>query len=145
MPPTISVVMAVWNGGPFLRAAVDSILHQEFEDFEFIIVDDGSTDNTAAVLNAYEDRRIVRMKNPANLGLAQSLNRGLDVARGTYVARQDADDISLPDRFAKQLAFLNNHREIGILGTGCRLIDRSLIDFSDMGFVHLLHGEVAGV
>ena len=123
MRPPISVVMAVWNGEPYLRAAVDSILHQDFEDFEFIIVDDGSTDNTAAILDTYEDPRIVRMKNDANLGLAKSLNRGLDAARGTYIARQDADDVSLPDRFAKQLKFLEEHQEICILGTGCRLID----------------------
>ncbi|MGC8880316.1 MAG: glycosyltransferase family 2 protein, partial [Anaerolineae bacterium] len=96
MTPAISVIMAVYNGARYLREAVDSILNQTFTDFEFIIVDDGSTDETPAVLDEYNDPRIVRLRNAHNLGLTKSLNRGLHVARGRYIARQDADDLSYP-------------------------------------------------
>lgn len=100
----ISVLMAVHNGERFLREAVDSILGQTFADFEFIIVDDSSTDGTEVILNGYHDPRIVRLRNETNLGLTKSLNRGLAVARGEYIARMDADDVSDPSRIEKELA-----------------------------------------
>ena len=94
----VSVLMAVHNGEKYLRQAVDSILAQTFSDFEFIIVDDGSQDGTAHMLGEYLDPRIVLLKNETGIGLTKSLNLGLAIAKGDYIARMDADDISLPDR-----------------------------------------------
>jgi glycosyltransferase involved in cell wall biosynthesis len=119
----ISVLMSVFNGEPFLREAVESILHQSFADFEFIIVDDASTDNTAKILDSYDDPRIVRLHNPANLGLTRSLNRGLNICRGEFIARQDADDVSLPSRLEVQLTYLEQQPEIGVLGIQMDIIN----------------------
>src|SRR3972149_6578001 len=96
--PKISVVMAVHNGLPFLQAAVDSILKQTCDDFEFIVVDDASTDGGLAILHAYSDKRIQLVRNTKQSGLSQSLNQAIDLAQGKYVARMDHDDISLPLR-----------------------------------------------
>ncbi len=117
MTPRVSVVMAVYNGERYLRGAVDSILAQTLSDLEFIIVDDGSTDETARILDAYADPRIVRLRNETNIGLTRSLNRGLAAARGTYIARQDADDVSLRDRLARQAAFLEANSACGVVGS----------------------------
>ena len=115
--------MAVYNGEKYLRQAVESILHQTFTDFEFIIVDDGSTDTTPAILDAYHDPRIVRLRNVRNLGLTESLNRAIAQARGRYLARQDADDASYSTRLEKQVYFLQAHPEVGLLGTGYDIMD----------------------
>ncbi|HOV30198.1 MAG TPA: glycosyltransferase [Anaerolineaceae bacterium] len=117
--PKISVVMPVYNGGRFLREAIDSILNQTYEDFEFIIIDDGSTDQTSAILDSYQDTRIVRLTHTTNLGLVQSLNDGIAIARGKYIARMDADDWCLPERFEKQVRFLDSHPDVAVLGTAC--------------------------
>lgn len=114
--PKISVVMPVYNGEKYLREAIDSILNQTFTDFEFIIIDDGSTDNTEKIIKSYDDNRILCIKNEKNLGVADSLNRGLDMARGEYIARMDADDISLPERFEKQVRFLKKHKNVAVCG-----------------------------
>ena len=115
--PKVSVLMSVYNGIPYLQEAVDGILAQTFTDFEFIIVDDGSSDETPAVLDRYTDSRIVRLRNESNLGLTRSLNCGLAVARGEYVARQDADDVSLLGRLARQVSYLDSHPHIALVGT----------------------------
>jgi glycosyltransferase involved in cell wall biosynthesis len=118
----ISVVMSVFNGGEFLVPAIQSILGQTFRDFEFIIVDDGSTDGSGDVVASFQDSRIVLVRQE-NRGLAASLNRGLEIATGELIARQDADDISLPERFTHQVAFLDKNREIAVLGTAALLVD----------------------
>lgn len=102
--PRVSVVMSVYNGLPYLHEAVESILAQTFTDFEFVIIDDGSTDGSGEVLDEYaaHDER-VRVLHQENRGLITSLNRGLEEARGTYIARMDADDISHSERFEKQI------------------------------------------
>jgi glycosyltransferase involved in cell wall biosynthesis len=114
--PKVSVVTSFYNTGSTLRASVQSILAQTFSDFEFIIVNDGSNDESAAILGEIRDPRIVSTKNDHNLGLSSSLNRAILLAQGEYVARHDADDISLPDRLALQVAFLDQNSEIGVLG-----------------------------
>jgi glycosyltransferase involved in cell wall biosynthesis len=121
---TISVVMSVYNGEKYLRAAVDSVLRQSFQDFEFIIINDGSTDRSSEILAAFvaEDSRIRIIEAP-NQGLTKSLNLGLTYCHGRYVARMDADDVSLPDRFAKQVAFLDKSNETVAIGTAVELID----------------------
>jgi glycosyltransferase involved in cell wall biosynthesis len=115
--------MSVHNGERYLREAVDSILAQTYSDFEFIIIDDASTDGTAAILDGYDDARIVRVRNAENLGLTRSLNLGLEMARGEYVARMDADDVSEPTRLDEQVAYLGTHPDVAVLGSWCRLID----------------------
>jgi len=117
MKINISVLMSVFNGERYLQASVASILEQTFRDFEFIIINDGSTDNTAEILASYNDPRIIIVNNEANIGLTKSLNKGLKLARGKYIARMDADDISLPKRVEKQVAFMDANPEIGVCGT----------------------------
>lgn len=117
--PTITVLMAVHNGAATVREAIDSILAQTFTDFEVLIVDDASTDATPEILRAAAaaDPRVRIVRNAANLGLTRSLNRGLDLARGRYVARMDADDAALPERFARQVALLDAQPDVGVCGT----------------------------
>lgn len=117
--PKVSVVMSTYNRAEALPIAIDSILNQTMPDFEFIIVDDGSTDDTAKVIQKYaqKDRRIVFLKNEENKGLIYSLNRGLDNARGQYIARMDDDDKSVPFRFERQIEAMDAHPEITVLGT----------------------------
>ena len=114
--PRVSVLMSVYNGERYLREAVESILDQTFADFEFIVIDDGSTDRSYLIMKSYSDPRLIVVRQE-NLGLPKSLNRGLALARGEYVARQDADDVSLPLRLEKQVEFLNGHPDVAIVGT----------------------------
>jgi glycosyltransferase involved in cell wall biosynthesis len=101
----------VYNGERFLREAVESILNQTFEDFEFIIINDGSTDRTGEILNSYKDERL-KIFNQPNRGLTKSLNRALKLSQGKYIARQDADDISEPNRLEVQVTYLEFHPEV---------------------------------
>ncbi|MBF0182444.1 MAG: glycosyltransferase [Magnetococcales bacterium] len=121
----VTVLTAVYNGAEYLDAAIGSILAQRFTDFEFLLIDDGSTDATPDLLAAWarRDSRIVVVRNQDNLGLTRSLNLGIAMARGEWIARQDADDISMPERLAKQMAFLTVHPEVGLLGTGMVVLD----------------------
>jgi glycosyltransferase involved in cell wall biosynthesis len=116
--------MAVHNGQKFLREAVASILQQTFQDFEFIIIDDGSTDGSKAILAdfAARDQRI-RLLVRENRGLTVSLNEGIGLARGVYIARMDGDDVSLPHRFEKQVAFMEAHPECVVVGADVMMID----------------------
>jgi len=118
----VSVVMSVFNGGELLAAAVESVLAQTFTDFEFIIIDDGSTDRSVEVLHGYNDPRIILVRQE-NRGIAAALNRGLELASGYYIARQDADDLSFPQRLTTQTNYLDNHPEIAVLGTAALVID----------------------
>jgi hypothetical protein len=121
--PLITFVLSVHNDLRFLPAAVDSMLGQTFEQFEAILIDDGSTDGSGAYLDSLIDPRVRVIHNPGNLGLTTSLNIGLDLARSPYIARMDADDICEPDRLARQIEFLDSHPDVGILGTSRQLID----------------------
>lgn len=114
--PTVSVVMSVYNGEQFLRESIDSILNQTYKDFELIIIDDGSTDTTLKIIKSYKDSRI-RIISRANKGLVASLNEGIRQARGKYVARQDADDVSLPKRLHKQVEYFTRHKGCVVMGT----------------------------
>src|ERR1043165_9066720 len=124
MSPHVTVLMAVYNGEPFLAKAIDSILAQTYEDFELLVVDDGSTDATPDIVRSYGDRRVRTVRNPRNIGLARSLNVGLAEARGALVARHDADDLSYPDRFRRQVEFLAAHPDVAVLGTRFDSIDQ---------------------
>jgi len=120
--PLISVLMAVYNGEKYLHEAIDSILNQRYTNFEFLIVNDGSIDLTEDIILSYSDNRIRYIKNETNLKLIASLNKGLDLAIGKYIARMDADDISLPERLEKQVDFMERNQEIGVLGTSVKTI-----------------------
>ena len=122
-PPRVTVLMAAFNAARFLRESVESILAQTFRDFELVIVDDGSTDDTAEIVRSFHDERIVLLRNERNLGLTASLNRGLRASRGEWIARQDADDISDPVRLAREADFFSNHPDTVLVGTHARLID----------------------
>lgn len=124
--PSVSVVLAVYNGERHLEASLRSILDQTFTDFEVIVVDDGSVDRTPEILSGMRrsDSRIGVIRQE-NRGLAASLNRGIALARGAYIARQDADDMSLPGRFERQVAYLQTHPSVAALGTGTDVIDES--------------------
>jgi len=122
--PPVSWVMPVFNGGRYLREAVESVLCQTFGDFEFIVINDGSTDGSAAVLEEYASRdRRLRVFSQENRGLVDALNRGCALARGELIARMDADDVSLPDRLRLQVAFLSEHPEVALLGGQLIIID----------------------
>ena len=112
--PLLSVVMSVFNDMNYVEDAVNSILVQSFSNFEFLIVDDGSTDKTPLILEKFKDPRIILISQ-SNRGLAASLNRAIEMSCGKYIARMDADDISMPDRFEKQVEFLDKAPDIGLL------------------------------
>jgi hypothetical protein len=114
--PAVSVVLPVYNCPHYVGAAIESTLAQTSADFELIVIDDGSRDETPAVLRRYTDPRI-RLVTQENRGLAATLNRGIELARGRYIARQDQDDISLPERLAKQVAYLDAHAKCALIGT----------------------------
>jgi glycosyltransferase involved in cell wall biosynthesis len=123
--PIVSVVMPVFNGERYLRESIESILNQSWRDFEFIIIDDGSTDASAGIIDSYNEPRIVRETFQDNRGLITALNRGLEIARGRYVARHDADDVALPQRLQRQVQFLDTHSDVAIVGSAYIEIDET--------------------
>jgi hypothetical protein len=122
--PIVSVVMSVFNGERFLEDAVESILTQSLRDFEFIVVNDGSTDHSAAILDRYQnsDARL-KVCQGEHAGLIESLNRGCALAQGKYIARMDADDVAIKDRLIWQTGFMDSHPEIGVVGGAVEWID----------------------
>ncbi len=117
MNPKLSILMPVYNSEDTIRPAVSGILEQSYTDFEFIIVDDGCSDQTIPLIKEFNDPRIQLLTNEENIGLTCSLNKAIAVSTGRYIARQDADDVSLPGRLEKQIAFLDSHPDIAVLGT----------------------------
>jgi glycosyltransferase involved in cell wall biosynthesis len=145
--PTVTVLMSVYNGMPYLHDAVNSVLEQTFQDWTLLLINDGSTDGSADYLNQLDDRRI-RVVHQSNQGLAAALNNGIKLIETEFVARLDADDVALPTRLEKQLAFLQSHPRVGMVGTqiaplgakrvgggGNLPLDHHSIDFG------LLHGH----
>lgn len=118
--PVITVLMPVYNAEAYLREAIESILNQTFWDFEFLIIDDGSTDSSAAIIRSYTDPRIRFVQNEKNLGLTATLNRGTGLASCELIARMDADDISYPDRIEKQYRYFQEHPECVLLSNAIR-------------------------
>ena len=119
--PNVTVLLPVHNAAKFLGESIPSILGQTCEDFELLVMDDGSTDAGMEIVRGFADPRIRVEHNPSNLGIAASLNRGLDLAGGDYIARMDADDRADPERLARQAEYLDRHPHIGVLGTWVRL------------------------
>ncbi len=145
--PKVSVIMPVYNTKEeYLREAIESILNQTYNDFEFIIVNDGSTNNAEEVILSYKYERIKYVKQE-NSGVAAALNKGLEKADGEYIARMDSDDISLPERFEKQVNFLDNNCDIAILGTAFELFGKENFTISHMMYPKILdfyHGCFLG-
>jgi len=116
--PLVSIVMPVYNAEKYLRTAIESILSQSYKHFEFLIIDDGSTDGSKQIIASFTDPRIRFIENPANRGLIYTLNYGFGLAKGVYIARMDADDVSLSSRIEKQVTFMEAHPLTGVCGTG---------------------------
>lgn len=114
--PKVSIIMSVFNGQCHLKECIDSILSQTYRDFEFIIINDGSDDQTSEIVKEYNDSRI-RAFNQENLGLTKSLNRAIGLSSGNYIARIDADEIAMPNRLAAQVEFLDSNPDIGLVGS----------------------------
>lgn len=123
--PAISVILPVYNSEKYLARAIRSVLEQSIPDFELILINDGSTDQSEKIIFSFTDSRIVYLKNETNCGLIYSLNRGIDQARGRYLARMDADDISLPQRLALQKSFLDGHPHIALVASVVTFIDKN--------------------
>lgn len=121
--PKVTVLMPVYNGETYLPEAIGSILNQTFADFEFLIIDDGSTDSSWNILNNFNDARIRLVKNNQNIGIAKTLNKGLQLAKGNYVARMDADDRCFPERLQRQKAFLDENLNFAMVGSWVEVID----------------------
>ena len=120
--PKLSVVMSVYNGEEFLHTAIESILNQTFRDFEFIILDDGSKDNSISIIQSYEDNRILLHKLD-HQGLPSALNYGISISKGQLICRMDSDDIALSTRFEKQIQLMSKQPEISLCGTSIEIID----------------------
>lgn len=119
-PPLVTVLLPAFNAANWLSAALDSVLAQSLSDFELLVIDDGSTDSTAELLGRYADTRL-RVVRRANRGLVDVLNHGIELSRGKYIARMDADDVAHPRRLARQVTFLEAHPQVGICGTWFRV------------------------
>lgn len=128
MNPKVSVLMPVYNAESYVGKAIESILDQTFNDFEFIIINDGSTDKSEEIILDYDDERIRYFKNQQNLKLVVTLNKGLDLARGEYIARMDSDDIALPERLMTQVQFMDQNPEVGVCGSNVEV-------FGDWNFI----------
>jgi glycosyltransferase involved in cell wall biosynthesis len=120
---SVTVLLAVFNGEQFICETIKSILLQSYTRFEFIIINDASTDGTLSIINSFDDQRIKLINNSENLGLTKSLNIGLEHARGDYIARIDADDIAHHNRLAVQVQYLENHPNVVLIGTNVRVIN----------------------
>lgn len=124
-PPLVSVIMPVYNGEKYVRDSIQSILNQTFHDFEFIIINDGSTDGTHEIINSIVDNRIIYIINPENIGIVNTLNKALLLANGKYISRTDADDLASSDKLMKQVDYMESNPEVGVVGTFYQIIDRN--------------------
>lgn len=125
----VSVIMAVYNGEPYLKDSIESIIHQSFTDWQFVICDDGSSDNSFSILCEYKEKypeKIIVLQNSVNSKLPFSLNHCLKYASGEYIARMDADDIAHPERLKKQVEYLDYHPDISVVGTGMICFDNDI-------------------
>lgn len=123
--PLVTVLMGVYNTSAYVRETIDSILQQTLTDFEFLIYNDGSTDDTAEVVRSYTDPRIQLVDNQTNRGVSPNMNEGIAKARGRYIARMDGDDIAEPERLARQVAYMEAHPEVGLCGSAVRYFGSS--------------------
>ena len=121
MNPLVSILMPVYKTAPYLRDAMDSVLSQTYTDFELIVLNDCSPDNSEDILDSYSDSRIIRYKGEKNIGLSNVLNIGIEIAQGKYIARMDSDDLSDPERLQIQVEYLETHPDIDLVSVGMQL------------------------
>lgn len=140
MNTVCTVLLPVYNGQMYLKKAIESILKQTYKEFELLIINDGSTDSTDQIVRSYKDKRIRYIVNKKNIGLVETLNRGIKKASGTYIARMDADDLSHPQRLQKQIAFLSSHPDYGLVGSLFGLINEKR-EVREIGGAKLLGNE----
>lgn len=131
LTPLVSVILPTYNAAAYLGKAIESILAQSYSNFELIIINDGSSDNTAALLTQYCDPRILVINQP-NLGLPKALNAGIQIAKGRYLARQDADDVSLPERLAQQVSFMEKNSSCALLGSWSKIMTTKSVGLGDV-------------
>ncbi|CAN5188047.1 glycosyltransferase [soil metagenome] len=127
LSPRISVILPAYNAEEFIAEAIISILKQSYSDFELIIINDGSTDTTTQIISSFSNERIVLVNHSVNKGLIASLNEGISISKGEYIARMDADDVSYSERFKKQIEFMDKHPETGILGTSVTYFGKNVV------------------
>lgn len=120
----LTVILPVYNGENFLNTCIDSILRQTYQDFEFLIIDDCSKDKSIEIINSYTDSRINFISNNKNLGLTKTLNNGIKMASGNYIARIDQDDFSRKDRFSKQINYLTKNPNVKLIGSWCNIVNQ---------------------
>jgi glycosyltransferase involved in cell wall biosynthesis len=142
--PYVTVLMPVYNGEKYLKEAIESILAQTYSNFEFLIINDGSIDASEEIILSYNDQRIRYIKNERNLKLIATLNKGLELSKGEFIVRLDADDIAREDRIEKQLNFLMSHEDYGLVGSWCKVInsDKKItyhVDHEDLIFAMALY------
>lgn len=123
MSDKVSIILPVYNGEKYLHECLNSLLNQTYRNFEIIIIDDCSTDHSAEIIQSYDNSKIYYYRNNNNQGIVYSLNRAISLSRGKYIARMDADDICAPERLEKQVAFLDQHPNIGLISTWFRIFD----------------------
>lgn len=136
--PKISVLTSVYNSADLLRPAIESVLNQTFTDFEWIIINDATPDNSIEIIESYNDPRIKIIHNKTNLGLAASLNKGLELCKGKYIVRMDTDDVCYPNRFEQQVNYMDTHNEIAIAGSWVNLTG----DWSGVWKTPITHEEI---
>jgi glycosyltransferase involved in cell wall biosynthesis len=136
--PKISVLTSVYKGEEFIKAAADSVLNQTYANFEWIIINDASPDNSIKILESYNNPRIKIYHNESNIGLAASLNKGWELCQGEYIARMDTDDVCRLDRFEKQLAFMESNHDISVVGSWVNLTG----DWSGIWKTPVTHEEI---
>lgn len=124
--PLVSVLLPVYNGELYLEESLNSVLNQTYKNYEIIIINDGSTDNTSNILRRISSEKILIINNKINVGLISSLNLGIEIANGEYIARMDSDDICLPQRIEKQVTFMKKNSEIGICGMQAKFIGKNV-------------------
>lgn len=122
MRPAVSVLLPVYNGETYLAEAIESILNQEFRDFELLVLDDGSTDQSMDIVRSFTDGRIRLIRSNRNNGLVATLNLGIELSQGAFIARMDADDVSLPHRLGLQHDYLNRHPDIAMCGGAVKVM-----------------------
>ncbi|MBC7413296.1 MAG: glycosyltransferase, partial [Bacteroidia bacterium] len=125
--PLLSVIMPVYNAAIYLREAIDSVLNQTFVDYEFFIIDDKSTDESVAIINSYSDPRIILIQKTVNTGYTDSLNAIIPLCKGKYIARMDADDVCVADRFLRQYNYLESNSNTLVLGTNYDIIGNATL------------------
>lgn len=122
--PLVSVVFPAYNAEKTIKEAIDSIISQTYPNWELLAIDDGSTDSTASIIQSYNDKRIKYFKNECNIGLINTLNRGITLCSGKYIARMDSDDISEPERFAKQVSYMEENSHVIVCGSNIRMFGK---------------------